>query len=63
MFTMARLLVLMNSQEVDQGVLPFLDYLCINLTDLIEIKCINFADLLRIKHGETWSNQVLSVPY
>ena len=27
----------------------FFDYLCVDLTDLIEIMCINFADPLGIK--------------
>ena len=52
MFTMARLLVPMSSQKVDQGVLPFLDYLCIDLTDPIEIRCIGFADHVGIRHRE-----------
>ena len=50
--TMARLLVPMNLQKVDQGVLPFWDYLYINFTDLIEIRCVNCADSLGIKCGE-----------
>ena len=54
MFTMARLFVPMTSQKVDQGALPFLDYLCMQLADLIEIGCIKFADPLGIKHREMW---------
>ena len=54
MFTMVRLLVPMNLQKVDQGISPLLDYLCINLADLIEIRCINFADPLGIEHREMW---------
>ena len=42
----------MNLQKVDQGVLPFLDYLHIDLADLIGIRCVNCADSLGIKHGE-----------
>ena len=30
----------------------FLDYLCIDLADLIEIRCINFGDPLGINHGK-----------
>ena len=48
MFTMARLLVPMNSQKVDQGILPFV------FADLIEIRCIDFADPLVIECRETW---------
>ena len=59
--TMARLLVPMNSQKVDQGILPFLDYLYIDLTDLIGIRCVNCTDSLRIKCGEQKGNQLLSV--
>ena len=59
--TMARLLVPMNLQKVDQGVSTFLDYLYINLADLIGIRCVNFADSLGIKCGEQKGNQLLSV--
>ena len=49
MFIMARMLVPMNLQKVDQGVLPFLNYLCIDPADLIEIQGIYFAD-------QAWGN-------
>ena len=49
---MARLLVPMNLQKVDQGVSPFLDYLDVDLADLIEIRCMDFADPFGIKHGK-----------
>ena len=54
MFTTAKFLVPMNLKKVDQGLLSFLDYLYINLTDLIEIRCIDFADALGIEHREMW---------
>ena len=60
-FTMARLLVPMNWQKLDQCVLPFLDYLYIDLTDLIGIRCVNCTDSLGIKCGAQKGNQLLSV--
>ena len=50
--TTARLLVPMNMQKVDQGVSLFLDYLYINLTDLIRIRCVDCTDSLGIECGE-----------
>ena len=41
----------MNSQKVDEGVLPFLDYLYIDLADLIMIRCVDCTDSLGIRHG------------
>ena len=55
--TMARLLVPMNSQKLDQGVSPFLDYLYINLADVTGICCVNCTVSLGIKHEEQKENQ------
>ena len=36
---------------MDQGVLPVLDYLHIDLTDLLGNRCVDNADSLGIRHG------------
>ena len=36
---------------MDQGVLPVVDYLHIDLTDFLRIRCVDNADSLGIRHG------------
>ena len=47
--------------NVDQGVLPFFNYLYIDLIDLIRIRCVDCTDPLGSKHGKQKGNQLLSV--
>ena len=49
--TAARLLASTHSGKVDQGILPVVDYLHINLTDILRIRGVNNAQSLR---GQTW---------
>ena len=49
--TATRLLAPTHSVKVDQGILPVVDYLHINLTDVLGIRGVDNAKSLGTRHG------------
>ena len=57
--TATRLLAPTHSVKVDQGILPVVDYLHINLTDFLEVRGVNNAKSLRTRHGGNQKGELI----